>query len=74
MIPIQPYQRGLPTFVPGHALSNMIAGRTGYGHNPQDLKRLALYGNPGALADLIAATTRPIAPYPMRTTGGISYR
>ena len=74
VIPIQPYQRGLPTFTPGHALTNMIAGRTPYGYNPQDLRRRTLYGNPGALADLIAATSRPIAAYPVKNTGGISNR
>jgi len=67
MRPIQPYQRGLPTFTPGHALTNMIAGRDMQGRNPQDLRRLALFGNPGALAMLIAASSRPIAPYPMRS-------
>jgi hypothetical protein len=66
---IQPYQRGLPTFVPGHALTNMIAGRDAQGQNPQDLLRLILSGNPGALAQLVAARRRPVAPYPLPTTG-----
>jgi hypothetical protein len=65
--PIQPYQRGLPTFQPGHALNNMIAGRDGQGRNPQDLWRLILAGNPGGLAALIAASSRPIAPYPLKS-------
>jgi len=66
MIPIQPYQRGLPTFTPGHALANMIAGRDMQGRNPQDLPRLVTLGSPGALARLIADSSRPIAPYPMK--------
>ena len=71
---VQPYQRGLPTFTPGHALTNMIAGRDGQGGNPQDLARLILSGDPGALAELLAKRQRPIAPYPFSTTGAIPNR
>lgn len=48
MRPIQPYQQGLPTNVPGPAQQAMQRGRTLYNQNPADMAR-AMGAIPGSL-------------------------